>query len=106
MASGGKREGAGRPVGATNKNGIELRELARSFGPAAIMRLAELAGFAVDADGVKIKGAESEAAQVAATNSLLDRGYGKAVQPQSGPDGESNPVVEVVYRWSAAAVDE
>jgi len=30
---------------------------------------------------------------------LLDRGYGKAVQPQSGPDGESNPVIEVVYRW-------
>jgi hypothetical protein len=40
---------------------------------------------------------------MAAMKELLDRGYGKSVQPQSGPDGEGNPVVEVVYRWATAS---
>lgn len=92
-------KGAGRPPGSLNKSTLEIKALAQSFGPAAIMRLAELAGFAVDEQGVRIKGAESETAQIAATNSLLDRGYGKAVQPQSGPDGEGPIVTEVIYRW-------
>jgi hypothetical protein len=103
MPVGGKREGAGRPVGSLNKTTADIKALAQSFGPAAIMRLAELAGFALDPDdetGTKrLPPAASETAQIAATKELLDRGYGKSVQPQSGPDGESNPVVEVVYRW-------
>jgi hypothetical protein len=48
----------------------EIGTLARQQCPAAIQRLAYLA-----------QHAESEAAQVAACNSLLDRGLGKAVQP-------------------------
>lgn len=92
--------GQGRPKGVPNKATSEIKALAQSFGPAAILRLAEMAGFATDKAGNKLKAAESEAAQIAATKELLDRGYGKAVQPQSGPDGESNPVSEVIYRWA------
>lgn len=64
------------------------------------MRLAELAGFGLDKDGKKLKAADSEQAQIAATKELLDRGYGKAAQPLSGLDDETNPVIEVVYRWA------
>lgn len=66
------------------------------------MRLAELAGFAVGEDGQKLKAAESEAAQIAATKELLDRGYGKAAQPQTGEGGEGPVVSEVVYRWASS----
>lgn len=91
--------GQGRQKGVPNKATAEIKALAQSFGPAAIMRLAELAGFAVGEDGQRLKAAESEQTQVAATKELLDRGYGKAVQPQSGPDGEGPIVTEVIYRW-------
>lgn len=95
--------GQGRPKGALNKSTNELKTLAQSFGPAAIMRLAELAGFAVDTKGNKLNGAMSEAVQHAAIKELLDRGYGKSVQPQSGPDGEG-PIVSIMeYRWAAPA---
>lgn len=100
----GKKTG-GRQAGTPNKTASDIKALAQSFGPAAIMRLAELAGFAPDLSDptgkLKLKGAENEAVQVSATKELLDRGYGKAVQPQSGPDGESNPVIEVIYRWDS-----
>lgn len=89
----------GRPPGALNKNTADIRALARSYGPDAIMRLAELAGFAVGEDGKRLPAAVSEATQIAATNSLLDRGYGKAVQPVAGADGEGPVITEVVYRW-------
>lgn len=59
------------------------------------MNLAKLGGF-VDGE----PGAESEQARIAATKELLDRGYGKAVQPQSGLDPETNPVIDVIYRWA------
>ena len=80
--------GQGRPKGVPNKATADIKALAQVHGPAVIARLALLATTA-----------ESQATQVAAMKELLDRGYGKAVQPQSGPDGESNPVIEVVYRW-------
>lgn len=100
----------GRQKGSLNKSTSEIKALAQQFGPAAIQRLAELAGFMPDPSDptglAKLKGAASEVAQIAATKELLDRGYGKAVQPQAGPDGESNPVLEVVYRWSATPQDE
>jgi hypothetical protein len=97
-------KGAGRPPGSLNKSTIEIKALAQSFGPAAIMRLAQLGGFVIDpadpSGNTMLKAAESEAAQIAATKELLDRGYGKAVQPQSGPDGEGPIVTEVIYRWA------
>jgi len=47
--------------------------LAQQYGPEAIAELARLA-----------TKAESEAARVAAIKELLDRGYGRAVQPIEG----------------------
>lgn len=70
------------------------------------MRLAELAGFAVGEDGEKLKPAESEAAQIAATKELLDRGYGKAAQPQTGEGGEGPVVTQVTYRWASTSDSE
>lgn len=90
MARGGKREGAGRKIGVPNKATAEVKDLCRGYAPAVIAELARLALNAI-----------SEQARVAASKELLDRAYGKAVQPQSGPDGESSPVLEVVYRWAA-----
>ena len=56
----------GRKQGTPNKVTNELREVAQEHTPAAIKTLAEICE----------KG-ESEAARVAAANSLLDRGHGK-----------------------------
>jgi hypothetical protein len=61
----GERRG-GRQKGVPNKTGRELREIAREYAPAAIKALEEIC-----------KNGESEAARVAAANSLLDRGHGK-----------------------------
>lgn len=91
---GGKREGSGRPKGAANKTTVDIKALAQSYGPAAIRKLAQLSGLE---DGVV--GAESEAAQIAATKELLDRGYGKSTQLLAG-DADGVPIItQVVYRW-------
>jgi hypothetical protein len=101
-----RTSGQGRPKGVPNKKTAEIKGLAQSFGPAAIMRLAELGGFATDPTDPtgqkKLPAATSEMVQVAAAKELLDRGFGKSVQPESGPDGESNPIVEVRYSWAAS----
>lgn len=83
MAQGGKRPGAGRPKGAANKTTADVKALAQVHGPAAIERLAHL-----------MKNAGSEAAQVAAANSLLERAYGKAAQPHVG-DKDADPINHV-----------
>lgn len=69
MARGGKREGAGRPKGAVNKATADVREAARAFTTDALETLAQI-----------MKAGESEAARVAAANSILDRGHGKPKQ--------------------------
>jgi hypothetical protein len=69
-ARGGKREGSGRPKGARNKVTAEVKALAQTYAPAAIKELARLS-----------TGAESEAARVAASKEILDRAYGKPMQP-------------------------
>ena len=71
--SGGRRPGSGRKKGTPNKVTAEIKELAQKYGPEAIAELARLA-----------TQAESEAARVAAIKELLDRGYGRAVQPIEG----------------------
>ncbi len=91
---GGRREGAGRKPGVPNKCSGEIRGIAREFGPAAITRLAELAGLAPGERG------EGQAVQVAALKELLDRGYGKATQPMSG-DRDMSPV-SYEFRWADA----
>lgn len=82
---GGKRPGAGRPKGSRNRlteqRKATLREMAMEHVPVAIAALAEVAQTGTDA------------ARVAAANSLLDRAFGKALQAVelSGPD--SGPVI-------------
>jgi hypothetical protein len=68
------RRGIGRPWAkgcSGNPSGrprttADIREQAQAYGPAAINRLAMMAGLAVDALGQPITGAESEAAQLVA----------------------------------------
>lgn len=88
MAGGGKRPGAGRKPGSPNKlKTSEMREikaLAQVHAANAIERLAYLA-----------EKAESEAASVAACNSILDRAYGKAPQAHTGEGGEG-PVEQTI----------
>jgi phage terminase small subunit len=66
----GERFG-GRQKGTRNKSTLEIREMAQAHGPAAIRAAVKL-----------MRNAESETARIAAINLLLDRGYGKAIQPQ------------------------
>jgi hypothetical protein len=65
--------GSGRKKGTPNKVTAEIKGLAQKYGPEPIAELARLA-----------TKAESEAARVAAIKELLDRGYGRAVQPIEG----------------------
>lgn len=69
------KTGGGSRKGIPNKGSGEIKELARTYGPAAIKKLAELAGL--------VKGvppATTETAQTMANRDLLDRGYGKPTQ--------------------------
>lgn len=69
-----------------SKSLTEIRSLARSYTEMAIQSLAGIA-----------QNGESEAARVAAINALLDRGWGKPVQPHDG-DGEGGPV-QLTVTW-------
>jgi hypothetical protein len=55
---------------------LEIKAAASQHGPKAIQQLARLAGLVEDGKGK----AESEQAQIAALNGILDRGYGKPAQ--------------------------
>lgn len=93
MAAGGKREGSGRKKGVPNKATAEIKELARSYGPDALKKLAEMAGLVKNK-----KPAESEQARVAAINQILDRGFGKPSQTVSGD--EDAPIKQIVeIQW-------
>ena len=59
----------------------DIRSLARSYTDLAIQTLAGIA-----------QNGQSESARVAASESLLNRGWGKPVQPHDG-DGEGGPIV-------------
>lgn len=76
----GERRG-GRQKGVPNKANLEIKELARQYGPEAVSELARIAGL------TKQPGSDNEATRVAAIKELIDRGYGKATQPISGHDG-------------------
>ena len=71
-----------------SKPPIDLRSLARAHTEACVKKLA---GFATANEGVP------PAVQVQAAAILLDRGWGKAVQPvSSDPDGPL--IVEIIQR--------
>lgn len=101
MAAGFKT--GGRQVGTPNKNTADIKLLARQYGPAVITRLAEMAGLVVGPDGKPIGRAQSEQVQQSAMKELVDRGYGKARQPVSGPDADDDAAqpLQIVYRWAA-----
>ena len=73
---------------------LEIRDLAREFGPAGITKLAEMAGLA---PGMP---AEAEAVRLGALKELLDRGFGRATQPLAG-DSDA-PALQVDFRWADA----
>ena len=72
------------------KTPTEIKSLARSHTEAAINCLA----------GIMNKDSAPESARVAAANSLLDRGWGKAAQPVDG-DGDGGPV-QLTVTWQNA----
>src|SRR5690349_7990017 len=80
---GGSRTGAGRKKGSLNRATEEqkatIEQLARSYAPEALETLARV-----------MRDGQSEAARVAAANSLLDRGYGKPRQLDPAPGVEVN----------------
>ena len=59
----------GRPKGSVNKATADIRAAAQAYTDDALATLAQI-----------MKAGESEAARVAAANSILDRGFGKPRQ--------------------------
>lgn len=66
---------------------MEVRSLARSHTTMAINTLAGIA-----------REGKNESARVAAAQVLLDRGWGRPAQPQTGEDGEGPIIVEIIHR--------
>lgn len=79
MARGGKREGAGRKVGAVTAAKRELAEMAKDHAEAALETLVS----------IHKSGTEPASARVSAANAILDRAYGKPPQSleHTGKDG-------------------
>lgn len=67
----------------------DLRSLCRAHTEAIITKLA---GFIHTPQGVP------HSVQVQAAAILLERGWGKAAQPQTGEDGEGPILVEIIQR--------
>lgn len=95
MPRGGKRPGAGRKPGVPNKASNEGRELAQTWGKAAIKRAAHLAGLVTAVvpnalgDGeveIPIGMAKNENVQATCLGMIMDRAYGKATQPIAGDE--------------------
>lgn len=86
---------SGRRLGDRNKVTREIKELCQSYGPEMVEGLVRLA-----------KGAESEAARVAAMKEVLDRGYGKAPQHVSIETDAYNMTGEQLARELASAAAE
>jgi hypothetical protein len=87
MDHGGKRAGAGRPVGAKNKASnteyFGITEMAKNFGERAIKALLDIA-----------ENSESDSARVSAAVALLNRGYGRPRQAsESSENMVSRPTV-------------
>lgn len=77
-------------------NGLTLREMAREHTEEALEALLKV-----------VREGETDASIVAAANSILDRGWGKATQPIAGDD-EAPPVEHAlnVSKLSEAALRE
>lgn len=84
MAQGGWRPGAGRKKGSRNKVAVEVRALARVYGPEAIRALVDL-----------LQHTEWQARAMAAKE-LLDRGYGKPSEERVVRGDQDNPLRTIV----------
>ena len=89
MPRGGYKCSAGRPTGSLNKTTSEqsqrLSELAKTYTEDALMALVDVA-----------RNGRTDAARVAAANSLLDRGYGKPIAIEtSEPKPFAPTVIEI-----------
>ena len=103
---GGRRPGAGRPLGVPNKLTRPLRELAALHSEDCISVLVHLRDHA-----------EAEQVRLAAANSLLDRGYGRPRQELDvnqneglrvivyGPAGDERPALTDQVTDEAEIVD-
>ena len=80
---GGRREGAGRPLGSPNRLTRPLKELASQYGPDALKTLVEI-----------MTGGENEQARIAAAKELLDRGFGR---PRPEVDPKHEKITVYVY---------
>lgn len=88
---GGRRPGAGRPLGVPNKLTRPLRELAALHSEDCIAVLVQLRDHA-----------EAEQVRLAAANSLLDRGHGK---PRQEIDFRDDGKVTVIIKRGGNALD-
>ncbi len=77
------RKTGGRQKGSLNKSTLEIKELARAWGPAAIARLAKMSGLTDEPASASV----SEQTQLGAMKELLDRGYGRPNQALTDPNG-------------------
>jgi len=86
MSRGGYREGAGRPLGSSNKCTTEqsqrLSELAKTYTEEALLTLVDVA-----------RNGRTDAARVSAANALLDRAYGKPAIDQGKERVDLPPLV-------------
>ncbi len=81
---GGKRRGAGRPKGVTNKATREIKAAFQKYGDALVKALLTLTK------------SEDERVRLGAIKEALDRGYGRPAQPHTGEGGEGS--VPVTFR--------
>jgi len=86
MSRGGYREGAGRPLGSSNKCTTEqsqrLSELAKTYTEEALLTLVDVA-----------RNGRTDAARVSAANALFDRAYGKPAIDQGKEIVDLPPLV-------------
>lgn len=76
----------GRKKGSTNKATAEVKALAREYTPDAMDALRDI-----------VRQRENLPAAVAAAKEILDRGWGKSVQPVSGPETDGPVRLEVTW---------
>ena len=88
---GGRRPGAGRPLGSPNKLTRPLKELAALHSEDCIAVLVELRDHA-----------EAEHVRLAAANALLDRGHGR---PRQAIDMHADDSLTIIVNRSGQAVD-
>jgi hypothetical protein len=82
MATGGKREGAGRKPGKVSAAKRELMDMAKDHADRALATLAQIMA---DPN-------EPASARVSAANAILDRGYGKPFQAMQITGDASAPI--------------